>query len=117
MQTELVVFVGICMTVSASPGPAVLYIVARTLDAAGKVVNEAKALDLDVPLPEFALPELDANGNAVAIQMLKLETEGWELDDAVTGVRLKLEDLFEVVDPELQDLVPQTLNIYDHATA
>jgi phage tail-like protein len=28
---------------------------------------------------EFAaLPELDANGNAVAIQLLKLENEGWE---------------------------------------
>jgi threonine/homoserine/homoserine lactone efflux protein len=32
VQTELLVFVGICMAVSASPGPAVLYIVARTLD-------------------------------------------------------------------------------------
>jgi phage tail-like protein len=27
-----------------------------------------------------ALPELDANGNAVAIQHLKLENEGWERD-------------------------------------
>nr|WP_274387838.1 phage tail protein [Salsipaludibacter albus] len=27
-----------------------------------------------------ALPELDANANAVAIQMLKLENEGWERD-------------------------------------
>ena len=31
-----------------------------------------------------ALPELDANGNAVAIQMLKLENEGWERDLDVT---------------------------------
>ena len=31
-----------------------------------------------------ALPDLDANANAVAIQMLKLETEGWERDYAVT---------------------------------
>ena len=31
-----------------------------------------------------ALPELDANGNAVAIQTLKLENEGWERDEAVT---------------------------------
>lgn len=31
-----------------------------------------------------ALPELDANGNAVAIQLLKIETEGWVMDDAVT---------------------------------
>ena len=28
----------------------------------------------------MALPELDANGNAVAIQSLKLENEGWERD-------------------------------------
>ena len=27
-----------------------------------------------------ALPELDASGNAVAIQTLKLEHEGWERD-------------------------------------
>ena len=31
-----------------------------------------------------ALPELDANANAVAIQMLKLENEGWERDYEVT---------------------------------
>ena len=31
-----------------------------------------------------ALPELDASGNAVAIQSLKLENEGWERDMAVT---------------------------------
>jgi phage tail-like protein len=31
-----------------------------------------------------ALPDLDANANAVAIQSLKLETEGWERDYAVT---------------------------------
>lgn len=31
-----------------------------------------------------ALPELDAGGNAVAIQTLKLENEGWERDYAVT---------------------------------
>ena len=30
------------------------------------------------------LPELDANANAVAIQNLKLENEGWERDEAVT---------------------------------
>lgn len=33
---------------------------------------------------EFAaLPEIDANGNAVAIQSLKLENEGWERDASV----------------------------------
>jgi len=31
-----------------------------------------------------ALPDLDANANAIAIQTLKLETEGWERDYAVT---------------------------------
>ena len=31
-----------------------------------------------------ALPDLDANANAVAIQTLKLENEGWERDYAVT---------------------------------
>ncbi len=31
-----------------------------------------------------ALPDLDANANAIAIQTLKLENEGWERDEAVT---------------------------------
>jgi phage tail-like protein len=31
-----------------------------------------------------ALPELDASGNAIAIQTLKLENEGWERDYEVT---------------------------------
>lgn len=31
-----------------------------------------------------ALPELDANANAIAIQSIKLENEGWERDYAVT---------------------------------
>lgn len=31
-----------------------------------------------------ALPELDASANAIAIQTLKLENEGWERDDIVT---------------------------------
>ena len=31
-----------------------------------------------------ALPELDASANAVAIQSLKLENEGWERDTSVT---------------------------------
>jgi phage tail-like protein len=30
-----------------------------------------------------ALPELDANGNGVAIQLVKLENEGWERDTSV----------------------------------
>jgi phage tail-like protein len=31
-----------------------------------------------------ALPDLDANANAIAIQHLKLENEGWERDESVT---------------------------------
>jgi phage tail-like protein len=31
-----------------------------------------------------ALPDLDANANAVAIQTLKLENEGWDRDESVT---------------------------------
>jgi phage tail-like protein len=31
-----------------------------------------------------ALPELDASANAVAIQTIKLENEGWQRDEAVT---------------------------------
>jgi phage tail-like protein len=31
-----------------------------------------------------SLPDLDANANAVAIQHIKLENEGWERDQAVT---------------------------------
>jgi phage tail-like protein len=31
-----------------------------------------------------ALPDLDANANAVAIQHVKLENEGWERDVATT---------------------------------
>jgi phage tail-like protein len=31
-----------------------------------------------------AIPDLDANANAIAIQMLKIEVEGWERDYAVT---------------------------------
>ena len=29
-----------------------------------------------------ALPELDASANAVAIEMIKLENEGWERDES-----------------------------------
>jgi phage tail-like protein len=31
-----------------------------------------------------ALPDLDSNANAVAIQSIKLENEGWERDESVT---------------------------------
>ena len=51
-----------------------------------EMYNEAGQLVLSYKLfrcwvSEFqALPELDANANAVAIQTLKLENEGWERD-------------------------------------
>jgi phage tail-like protein len=31
-----------------------------------------------------ALPDLDANANAVALEHVKIENEGWELDESVT---------------------------------
>ncbi|KYC37281.1 phage tail protein [Scytonema hofmannii PCC 7110] len=34
-----------------------------------------------------ALPDLDANANAIAIQQIKLENEGWELDEEVKEPR------------------------------
>ena len=55
-----------------------------------EVYNEAGMLALRYKLfrcwaSEFqALPEMDANANAVAIQTLKLENEGWERDYDVT---------------------------------
>jgi phage tail-like protein len=55
-----------------------------------EVYNEAGQLALAYKVyrcwvSEFqSLPELDANANAVAIQTIKLENEGWERDTAVT---------------------------------
>jgi phage tail-like protein len=54
------------------------------------VYNEAGQLALSYRLfrcwvAEYqSLPDLDANANAVAIQTIKLENEGWERDTAVT---------------------------------
>ncbi|MGD2114508.1 MAG: phage tail protein [Acidobacteriota bacterium] len=54
-----------------------------------EVYNEAGQLALAYKVyrcwvSEFqALPELDASANAVAIETLKLENEGWERDEAV----------------------------------
>jgi phage tail-like protein len=55
-----------------------------------EVYNEAGQLALAYKIfrcwvSEFqSLPEMDASGNAVAIQTLKLENEGWERDVEVT---------------------------------
>jgi phage tail-like protein len=54
------------------------------------VYNEAGQLSLSFKVyrcwvSEFqAVPDLDANANAVAIQTIKLENEGWERDVSVT---------------------------------
>jgi phage tail-like protein len=55
-----------------------------------EVYNEAGQLALSYRVfrcwvSEFqSLPDLDANANAVAIQSIKLENEGWQRDEAVT---------------------------------
>ena len=55
-----------------------------------EVYNEAGQLALAYKVyrcwvSEFqALPEFDANANAIAIQTIKIENEGWERDEAVT---------------------------------
>ncbi|MCE9672847.1 phage tail protein [Myxococcus stipitatus] len=70
-------------------------------DAAGSLKNFRKNISIDVFneagqrvhsynlfrcwVSEYqALPDLDASANAVAIQTLKLENEGWERDTSVT---------------------------------
>jgi phage tail-like protein len=58
-------------------------------DIIPEVYNEAGQMALAYKIyrcwaSEFrSVPELDANGNAVAIQSLKLENEGWERDTSV----------------------------------
>jgi len=59
-------------------------------DIVVEVYNEAGQMVLAYTLyrcwpSEFvAMPELDSNGNAIAISMLKLENEGWEREVFVT---------------------------------
>ena len=56
----------------------------------GPSMREANQLALSYTLfrcwvSEFqALPELDANSNAVAIETIKVELEGWARDQSVT---------------------------------
>ncbi len=55
----------------------------QLMNEAGQVVQAYKLYRCWVS--EFqALPELDANANAVAIQTIVLQLEGWERDTAVT---------------------------------
>src|SRR5215210_3896234 len=57
-------------------------VIVELLNEAGQVVQSYRLFRCWVS--EFqSLPDLDANANAVAIQHLKLENEGWERDDAV----------------------------------
>ena len=59
-------------------------------DLISEVYNEAGQLALAYKVFRYwvseyqALPDLDANANAVAIQTMKLENEGWERDYDVT---------------------------------
>ena len=58
------------------------HIVIQVMNEAGQVAIAYKVFNCWVS--EFqALPELDANTNAVAIQSIKLENEGWERDYSV----------------------------------
>src|ERR671926_451778 len=62
----------------------------RTKDIILDMYNEAGQLAVAYKIyrcwvSEYqALPDLDANANAVAIQHIKLENEGWERDLSVT---------------------------------
>jgi phage tail-like protein len=55
----------------------------QLLNEAGQIVKAYKVYRCWVSEYQ-ALPELDASGNAVAIESLKLENEGWERDEDVT---------------------------------
>jgi phage tail-like protein len=58
-------------------------IIIEMYNEAGQIVMAYKVYRCWVS--EFqALPDLDANANAVAIQHIKLENEGWERDTSVT---------------------------------
>jgi phage tail-like protein len=48
-----------------------------------EVYNEAGQKVIAYNIYRCWPPEMDGNGNAVAIQMLKLENEGWERDTSI----------------------------------
>ena len=54
----------------------------QLINEAGMVVKAFKVYRC-WPSEYHALPDLEANGHAVAIETLKLENEGWERDEAV----------------------------------
>ena len=57
-------------------------LIIQLINEAGMVVKAFKVYRC-WPSECQALPDLEANGNAVAIETLKLENEGWERDEAV----------------------------------
>jgi phage tail-like protein len=57
-------------------------IVIELVNEAGQIVMAYKVYRC-WPSEYVALPELDANGNAVAFEQLTLQNEGWERDTAV----------------------------------
>ena len=57
-------------------------VIVELLNEAGQVVQSYQVFRAWVSEYQ-ALPDLDGNANAVAIQHLKLENEGWERDPAV----------------------------------
>jgi phage tail-like protein len=58
-------------------------IILELMNEAGQVVKAYKIFRCWVSEYQ-AMPELDANANAVAIESIVLQTEGWERDTAVT---------------------------------
>jgi len=58
-------------------------IILELLNEAGHVVLRYKIYRCWVSEYQ-ALPDLDANGNAVAIEIIKIENEGWERDSQIT---------------------------------
>jgi phage tail-like protein len=58
-------------------------IIIEVLNEAGQVAIAYKVYRCWVSEYQ-ALPEMDSNGDAIAIQTIKLENEGWERDESVT---------------------------------
>ncbi len=58
-------------------------IIIEILNEAGQIVLAYKVYRCWVSEYQ-ALPDLDANANAIAIQHIKIENEGWERDNSVT---------------------------------
>ena len=74
------------LTIFLPAASAVLLMILRSPDGTvarwGALLSSLATLLLSLAVAtEFqALPELDASGNAIAIESIKLENEGWERD-------------------------------------